>query len=185
MFFTKLSLASLAALAAVGQARHEFGLLHPKRSLSSSVEVSSVTVYPVPLSTSVPLSTGGSGSESGAASATGSSASDLTLTYTLGTGTSTSVVTTTIHHTSTDVTYVTAVCSFPHNIIGKVKQKILTRLILDSWWQQRRWWRGSNIHSSPYFDLDCLHRACWIFFHRRFISQQRGMQRQRLYCYCH
>jgi hypothetical protein len=104
MFFTKLSLAAVAALAAVSEARHEYGLLHPKRSLTTTYpQPSTVTVYPVP-----PLSTG---AVSAVSSSDAASATDLTLTYTLGTGTSTSVVTTTIHHTSTDITYVTVVCS--------------------------------------------------------------------------
>lgn len=98
MFFSKISLAAVAALAVIGEARHEFGLLHPKRSLTSmSPAISTVTVYPVPLSTA-PTS----------AAQSSASATDLTLTYTLGTGTSTQVVTTTIHRTQTDTFYVTA-----------------------------------------------------------------------------
>lgn len=99
MFFTKISLAAIAALAAVSEARHhEYGLLHPKRSLSSSAPAAStVTVYPVPLST---------GPASSVVSSPSATESDVTLTYTLGTGSSTQVVTTTIHHTQSQSTQV-------------------------------------------------------------------------------
>jgi hypothetical protein len=99
MFFTKISLAAITALAAVSEARHhEYGLLHPKRSLSTTAPVApTVTVYPIPLSTGI-----------ASAPVSSASATDLTLTYTLGTGTSTQVVTTTIHRTETDTLYVTA-----------------------------------------------------------------------------
>ncbi|KAH8697188.1 hypothetical protein BGW36DRAFT_358991 [Talaromyces proteolyticus] len=110
MFFPKLSIAILAALAAVGESRHGQHL-HPKYPLGTGSQpasiahptttiYSSITLSPVPLGTGVP-------SGPGRVYTTVTDAHDVTLTYTLGTGTSTSVVTTTIHRTATETTYVT------------------------------------------------------------------------------
>jgi hypothetical protein len=106
MLFTKLSVVLMAAMAAVGEASHKYNALHPKRAISYNSSVpagqptttiySSVTVIPVPIGTGVSGPAG--------AAPTGT---DVTLTYTLGTGISTVVVTTTIHRTATQTTYVT------------------------------------------------------------------------------
>lgn len=123
MFFTKVSLAAIAALVAVSEARHhEYGLLHPKRSLSPAPVLPTVTVYPVPLSTGVAT-----------APASSASATDLTLTYTLGTGTSTQVVTTTIHRTETDTLYVTATAVCPIFFSRKPETRLTN---IGPWWQR-------------------------------------------------
>lgn len=83
--FSKLSIAFVAALAVVTEAKHKNHALHHRASNNSTTASSSLTVAPIPLSTSAVAPAG-----------TNSVSSDITLTYTLGTGTSTSVVTTVI-----------------------------------------------------------------------------------------
>jgi hypothetical protein len=90
--FSKLSIAFVAALAFVAEAKLKNHALHQKSSNGTTV-VSSVTVVPIPLSTSAVAPT-----------STYPVSGDTTLTYTLGTGTSTSVVTTTISHVSIRLT---------------------------------------------------------------------------------
>lgn len=107
MFFSKFSIAALTALVALGESQ-DLGLI-PKRALGTGVDkprptntiYSSITLAPVP------LSTGASGPPSLYTTVT--ETGDVTLTYTLGSGTSTSVVTTTIHRTATETSFVTIV----------------------------------------------------------------------------
>ncbi|QKX56281.1 uncharacterized protein TRUGW13939_03382 [Talaromyces rugulosus] len=106
MFFSKFSIAALTALVALGESQNNLGVF-PKRPLGTGVDkprptntiFSSITLAPVP------LSTGATGPPSLYTTVT--ETGDVTLTYTLGSGTSTSVVTTTIHRTATETSFVT------------------------------------------------------------------------------
>lgn len=126
MFFSKLSIAALTALVALGESHDNLGIF-PKRALGTGVDkprptntiFSSITLAPVP------LSTGATGPPSLYTTVT--ETGDVTLTYTLGSGTSTSVVTTTIHRTATETSFVTIV-SIP---------KAWRSLILTDWIDSR------------------------------------------------
>jgi hypothetical protein len=108
MFFSKFSIAALTALVALGESQNNLGVF-PKRPLGTGVDkprptntiFSSITLAPIP------LSTGATGPPSLYTTVT--ETGDVTLTYTLGSGTSTSVVTTTIHRTATETSFVTIV----------------------------------------------------------------------------
>ncbi|KAL2002011.1 hypothetical protein VTN02DRAFT_797 [Thermoascus thermophilus] len=110
---SKISVALLASLAAVGEAVHPLHL-HKARGYTNGTNVvtSSILVIPTPLekaseSITIPpvaLSTGLAAAVS--VPEQDPATEDLTLTYTLGAGTSTTVVTTTIHRTATLTHYV-------------------------------------------------------------------------------
>lgn len=116
-FPSKISVALVVSLAAVGEAVHPLHLHQARRyGNSTNVITSSILVIPTPLEKAsesittppVALSTGLAGAVP--VPEQDPNTEDLTLTYTLGAGTSTTVVTTTIHRTATQTHYVVQVC---------------------------------------------------------------------------
>ncbi|KAL2013815.1 hypothetical protein VTN00DRAFT_1340 [Thermoascus crustaceus] len=112
-FPSKISVALVASLAAVGEAVHPLHLHQARRyGNSTNVITSSILVIPTPLEkasesiTTPPVALGTGLAGAVPVPEQDPKTEDLTLTYTLGAGTSTTVVTTTIHRTATQTHYV-------------------------------------------------------------------------------